>query len=158
LLTFFMPQRIVMGDTTSDILAVRFEPYGNIDGNVSPEAVNFSSVVWGTNIETAFDFTLWNNGTVAMDSIGRQNTTTDEKDLTCAGAGAPTTDQYSIRITNAPGVNGNTNYINDVGNTVLDDGLAGSDSENFFLTLYLGPGSSNPGWQTTQINWTFSIS
>ncbi len=151
-----MPQHIVLGDGAGDTLSITFDPSGSVDGNVSPEAYDFGAVTLSGSEETLIDFTLYNNGTIAMDSTGQQNQSTDEGDMDCAGGGGPGEDEYSIRITDAAGIDGDTNYINDVGTTVLDNSLASLGSETFKLTIYLGSASSDHPQQTTQVNWTFA--
>jgi len=94
-----MPQQIVLGDGASDTLSVTFDPTGSVDGNVTPEVCNFSTVAMESSEETTFDFTLYNNGSIPMLAVGQQNQSTDEGDMTCAGGGGPGNDEYSLRIT-----------------------------------------------------------
>ncbi len=154
-ITAFMPQHIVLGDGASDELQISFDPTGSVDGNVSPEVCNFSTVAMSSNEETAFDFTLYNNGSIPMLATGQQNQSTDEGDMDCDGDGDPGEDFYSLRITDTA-LSGNNNYINDVAAETLELSLAGESSDTFKLTIYLGTCSADHDWQTTQVNWTFT--
>jgi hypothetical protein len=150
----FMPQYIVMGDTLTDTMTVTFDPTGAVDGNVSPPSCAFGSVTFETESESSTQFTLYNNGTVSMKCVARQNQTT--LNMTCDGdGGVLLTNNYAINITSGT-VSGNDLYVNDVADTTLETSLAGSDTETFKLTLHLGDGTTNHPQQTTRINFTFS--
>jgi len=156
-ITAFMPQHIVLGDGASDTLQITFDPSGAVNGNVSPESYDFGGITFETNETSTAQFTLYNNGTIPMSAVARQNQTTDTGDMTCNGAGgALAQNEYSINITDGT-VSNDGDYINDVGDSTIESSLDGAGStETFYLMLHLGDGSADHAAQTTQINWTFA--
>ena len=63
---------------TEDTVIITFDPQGDIDIDVNLSDYNFSSVVAGIwSNTTGGTFTLYNNGTIPMDTEIRTNATTD---------------------------------------------------------------------------------
>ena len=63
---------------TEDNVIITFDPDGDIDINVDIVAYNFSSFVANTwSNSTGNTFTVYNNGTVAMDTSIKTNDSTD---------------------------------------------------------------------------------
>ena len=136
-----------------DTIHVTFDPSGSVSLDVSPQNLNFSTVSADGNEESSTTFTLYNNGSIAMKTDCDTNATTDEGDLTLDDDGSPTEDYFSLQFTSAAALDGNNNYIPSAG-TTLDNSLAASGSETFKITIYLGPISTDHGWQTTTVNFT----
>ncbi len=146
--TFMLPISIAADDT----IHVTFDPTGSVSLDVSPQTLNFSTVTANGNEESGTTFTLYNNGTIAMQTDCDTNATTDEGDLTLDADGSPTEDTYSLRFTSTT-MDGDDAYITDAGVT-LDNSLSASGSDTFKITIYLGPISTDHGWQTTTVNFT----
>ena len=136
-----------------DNVIITFDPDGDIDINVDRTAYNFSDFVANTWSNSTGDwFTLYNNGTVAMDTSIKTNLTTDEGDMSLnLSTAAPTTDQYAIYV---QGLDNFDQYVNSTYALYgyYDTALAPDDSENFDICLLLGTNlSANHSWQTTTI-------
>ncbi len=138
---------------TEDNVIITFDPDGDIDINVDIVAYNFSSFVANTwSNTTGSTFTLYNNGTVSMDTSIKTNDSTDTgvMDLNTSSA-APGNDEYAIYIT---GLDNFNQYVN---NTYAlygfyDTALVPDDSEQFDICLLLGTNlSANHSWQMTTI-------
>ncbi len=142
---------------TTDDLIITFDPDGDIDIDVNISFYNFSSVLaneW-TNT-TGGTFTLYNNGTVAMDTRIKTNATTDEGDMSLnESAVAPGTDEYAIWI---QGLDLNQ-YLNSSYIQYFDTALIPQDSKTFDVHLLIGTNlSANHSWQTTTISFEGSQS
>jgi hypothetical protein len=139
---------IVMG-ATEDNVHITFDPDGNIDIDVSPATYSFGSSqanAW-TN-STGSYFTLYNNGTVAMDTQIRSNATTEETDMTLNTAGNPGQDEYSL---NTSGLSNDMWFPSSYG-TESDTSLNPGSSKGFDICLLLGTSiSANHTTQNTTI-------
>jgi len=138
---------------SEDSVIITFDPNGDIDIDVSLASYAFGGVnanSWRNT--TGGTFTLYNNGTVAMDTQIKTNATTDP-----AGAGSmslnasgvpPGTDKYAIYI-NGLDVG---NYLTTAYSLEFDQGLLPADSKTFDICLRLGTNlSANFSSQTTTI-------
>jgi hypothetical protein len=155
---------IMIATTTPIVLAasednviITFDPNGDIDIDISLARYNFSIItagMWANS--TGGAFTLYNNGTVPMNTQIRTNATTDETDMSLNATGVPpTTDEYAIYIEDVDF----PNYLTTAYGTIFDQGLASSDSKTFDICLYLGVNlSANYSWQTTTIYFRGSVS
>lgn len=154
LLAAFTP--IVMAATTDDLI-ITFNPDGDIDIDVNMSSYNFSSVLANTwSNTTGGTFTLYNNGTVAMDTRIKTNATTDETDMSLNATGtAPQQDEYAIYIEGLD----NPQYLESSYNLYLDSALLPQDSKTFDVCLRIGLNlSANHSWQTTTISFEGSQS
>ena len=149
--TFLLPA--VMG-ATSDSISITFNPSGNIDLDISPQSADVGVVGAGSSAGTAANyFTLYNNGTVGMDTQIEANSTTDSGNLTLDGDGSPGLDYFSLYVTgNCP-----NQYISSTPANWKQD-LAPGGSETFGITVYLGQISMDYGQEKVTINVTGSIS
>jgi len=141
---------------TVDTVIITFDPDGDIDIDVNLSYYNFSSVVAGVWSNTTGEtFTLYNNGTIPMDTEIRSNATTDEGDMDLNQSGIPPgMDEYAIYIEGLDF----ENYVNSSYTIEFDQGLAPSDLKTFDICLLLGNISTNHSWQTTTIYFRGSIS
>ena len=135
---------------TEDNVIITFDPDGDIDIDISPAGYNFSSVLateWSNSTGNAF--TLYNNGTVAMDTRIKTNATTDEGNMTLDAAGTPGQDEYSIE-TKGLDSDGflDSSYVGD-----FDSALSSNDNKGFDICLLIGNLSANHSWQTTTITF-----
>ncbi len=136
---------------TEDNVIITFDPDGDIDIDVSLASYNFSSVLaneWANT--TGSSFTLYNNGTVTMDTRIKTNATTDEGNMTLDAVGTPSQDEYSI-MTNGLDSDGflDSSYSGD-----YDSALSPNDSKGFDICLLIGTNlSTNHSWQTTTITF-----
>jgi hypothetical protein len=135
---------------TEDTVIITFDPDGNIDIDISYSSYNYSTVYansWA-NTSTGY-FTLYNNGSVPMDTQIRTNASTDETNMALNESGVPPgTDEYAIYIEDLdfPGYL-NSSYVGD-----FDQNLNPLDSKTFDICLLLGVNlSANFSWQTTTI-------
>jgi len=141
---------------SEDSVVITFDPNGDIDIDVSLGSYNFSGVsagMWANS--TGGAFTLYNNGSVPMDTQIRTNETTDEGDMSLnESAIAPLQDEYAIYIDGLDV----ENYVNSSYTIEFDQGLASDDSKTFDICLFLGVNlSANFSWQTTTIYFQGSI-
>jgi len=145
---------MVVADTTS--IKVTFNPEGGIDIDVSPKTYNFTTVQAGSyKTSTGSHFTLYNNGTVPMDTQIFSNATTDSDQLTLDANGGPVGDTYSFITVGLS----NDAYIPAAAAAEQSQNLAGSTTDTFDINLTMGtPLTSNFTWQRTTINLTGSIS
>lgn len=138
---------------TEDTVIITFDPEGNIDIDISYASYNYSSVnanSWKNT--TGGYFTLYNNGSVPMDTQIKTNSTTDpvgsgEMSLNASGI-PPSTDEYAIYIEDLdfPG------YLTTAYVVEFDQSLNPLDSKTFDICLLLGTNlSANFSWQTTTI-------
>jgi hypothetical protein len=142
---------------TEDTLIITFNPDGDIDIDVNISAYNFSSVLansWKNT--TGGTFTLYNNGTVAMDTRIKTNATTDETDMSLNATGtAPQQDEYAIKIEGLDV----EQYLESAYNVYFDSTLLPGDSKTFDVCLRIGINlSANHSWQTTTISFEGSQS
>jgi len=137
---------------TEDSVIITFDPDGDIDIDVNLSSYNFSSVLssaW-TNT-TGNTFTLYNNGTVAMNTQIKTNLTTDETNMSLNLSTAPPgQDQYAIYI---EGLNAMDQYVNSTYALYgfYSQNLNPDDNEVFDICLLLGNLSANHTLQTTTI-------
>jgi hypothetical protein len=142
---------------SEDNVIITFDPDGDIDIDVSLAYYNFSTVIAGmwTN-STGGYFTLYNNGSVPMDTQIKTNGTTDETDMSLNASGVPpSTDEYAIYIEDldVPG------YLTNGYADEFDQGLNSLDSKTFDICLLIGVNlSANFSWQTTTIYFQGSVS
>jgi len=154
ILAAFTP--LVMAATTDDLI-ITFDPDGDIDIDVNISAYNFSKVQansW-TNT-TGGTFTLYNNGSVAMDTRIKTNASTDEGDMDLNATGTPPQqDEYAIFI---EGLDSEL-YLESAYNAYFDTVLLPQDSKTFDVCLRIGINlSANHSWQTTTISFEGSQS
>jgi len=131
---------------TNDTVIITFDPIGDIDIDISYASYDFGSITGNSNISTSGNyFTLYNNGTVAMDTEIKTNATTDESNMNLDTDGNPGLDYFSIYINDldTPGYL-TTSYVE------FDQSLS-PGSKTFDITLYIGYLSTNHGQQTTTI-------
>jgi len=151
------PQTI-MG-ATKEVINVSFDPTGTIDLDVSPGVVNYSTVENGTN-EDSVSLTLYNNGTIGMDTDINTSATTDPDgtgDLTLDPDGQPGEDLFSLKVVDTT-FDGNDNWIT-AGGVELDNNLAGAGgSGTFEIQITMGPISVDHGWQTIDVKLTGTAS
>ena len=135
---------------TEDTVRITFDPDGVIDINVNRTTYNFGSVQadeWSNS--TGGYFTLYNNGTVAMDTQIKTNASTEstQMDLNASGV-APVQDEFAIRITGLDV----SMYLGTAYGAEFDTGLLPDDSKTFDMCLLLGPTlSANFTTQNTTI-------
>jgi len=141
---------------TEDTVIITFDPDGDIDIDVNISYYNFSSVVAGIwSNTTGGTFTLYNNGSIPMDTEIRTNASTDEGDMNLNQSDVPPgMDEYAIYIEGLDF----ENYVNSSYTIEFDQGLNPSDSKTFDVCLLLGNISTNHSWQTTTIYFRGSIS
>ena len=138
-----------------DTLVITFDPDGDIDINVDVTAYNFSTVnvnAWENT--TGELFTLYNNGTLPMDTEIRADNSS-EGDMTINGTGAPpATDEFAIYIEDLDF----PHYLNDSYVDDFDTALASNGYKSFDVCLLLGTNlSANHSWQTVNISFRGSI-
>ena len=137
---------------TEDDLIITFDPDGDIDIDVNLTSYNFSSItVNQAKNTTGGTFTLYNNGTVSMDTQIKTNASTDENDLNLNASGTPPgQDEYALSIEGLD-VDG---YLTSSYGLEFDQALAPSTSKTFDVGLLLGSSlSANHSWQTTTISF-----
>jgi len=141
---------------TEDNLIITFDPDGDIDIDINLASYNLSSSVAGTwTNTTGGTFTLYNNGTVPMDTQIKTNTTTDTADMSLNASGVPPAqDEYAIYIKDLD----IANFLTDAYALEFDQGLNPNDSNTFDICLLLGNLSANHSLQTTTISFQGSIS
>jgi hypothetical protein len=146
----------VLAATTDDLI-ITFDPDGEIDIDVNISQYDFGSVQaneW-TNT-TGGTFTLYNNGTVSMDTRIKTNTSTDEGDMDLNATGvAPVQDEYAIYIEGLD----LEQYLRDSYIQYFDLVLLPQDSKVFDVCLLIGVNlSANHSQQTTTISFEGSQS
>jgi len=149
ILAAFTP--LVLAATTDDLI-ITFDPDGDIDIDVNISAYNFTKVQansWKNT--TGGTFTLYNNGTVAMDTRIKTNASTDEGDMDLNATGvAPGQDEYAIFIEGLD----LEQYLESAYNEYFDTVLLPQDSKTFDVCLLIGVNlSANHSWQTTTISF-----
>ncbi len=124
---------MVLADETS--ISVTFDPDGGIDIDVSPKTNAFGSVQAGSYKKTAASyFTLYNNGTVPMDTQFKSNATTDSMELALDNDGSPAVDSYSLQTIGLSA----DGYITNAYAAALDSALAADGTQGFDLNLTMG--------------------
>lgn len=143
---------------TEDEITVTFDPDGQIDLDISPGILNFGSVQAENSEESIQTITLYNNGTLAMQTTCETNVTTEVGNMECDGDGTPGLDFFSFQLTSTS-MDGNNAYIsNNTGSpTTLDNSMNPSGSDTFKITIYIGSLSANHTTQTTTVNFTGTI-
>ena len=146
---------IVMAATEEGI-TITFDPSGNIDIDVSPNASDLGTA--GANDwtnTTGGTFTLFNNGSTSMDTEIKTNATTDSSDMELDDDGiAIPADNYSLYAEadlETPG------YIT-ISYSFFDTGLAKDGTKNFDLCLKLADISQDWDQQQTTVYFRGSIS
>ena len=137
---------------TEDNLVISFDPDGEIAIDIHNATYAFGSAVsetW-TNTSASY-FTLYNNGTVAMDTEIKTNETTDppsDMSLNLSGV-APGQDEYAIKVVGLT----IEQYLNSTYALYgeYDQSLNPDDSKQFGLCLFLGNLSANHSVQNTTI-------
>ena len=135
---------------TEDTLVITFDPDSDIDIDVSLATYNYSSVTVNAWTNTTGEvFTLYNNGTIPMDTDIRADNETAEGDMQLNESGVvPGTDQFAIYIEDltSPG------YLNQSYVAEFDDDLAPNADTSFDICLLMGTNTSlNHTWQTETI-------
>jgi len=145
---------VVLADETS--ISITFDPDGSVDIDVTPKSYDFGAVLAGTWENTSgSEFTLFNNGTIAMDTQIKSNATTDSAEMSLENAGSPGNNEYSIYTDNLDA----DGYITNAYGGDLDSALAASGSKGFDLHLNIGSSlSSNFSAQRTTIFLQGSVS
>jgi len=145
---------LVWANETS--ISVTFDPDATIYIDITPKTYDFGSVQAGQwENSTGSTFTLYNNGTIPIDTQIKTNATTDSSQLTLDADGSPTTDAYSFRTS---GLDSDqyitTGYAGDV-----DTALGGGASKGFDLSFNLGDSlTQNFSTQRTTIYLLGSLS
>jgi hypothetical protein len=146
-ITFVTPA--VLG-TTDEVILVWFDPTGDVDINIVVNHTDFDTVTGGTQEATgATAFTLYNNGSIAMDTTIQTNTSVESGNLSLDTDAAPGNDQYSLYIIGAC-----TNQFITSTAVAWETDLAGGGSQTFGLRIYLGNLTVDYGRENTTINVT----
>jgi hypothetical protein len=155
-LMFFTSTTPLVLALSEDTLVITFDPDGDIDINVDVAAYNFSTVIVNAWENTTGElFTLYNNGTLPMDTEIRADNSS-EGDMTINGTGVPpTTDEFAIYIEDLDF----PHYLNDSYVDDFDTVLASNAYKSFDVCLLLGTNiSANHSWQTVNISFRGTIS
>jgi hypothetical protein len=132
---------IVLADETS--ISATFDPDGVVDIDITPKTYNFGTIQVNAWKNTTADyFTIYNNGTLSMDTQFKTNATTDSTSLTLDDDGAPGNNAYSFR-TNGLDTDG---YITAAYAAEQDTGIAAGANKVCGLCLKMGSSISQ--------NWT----
>jgi hypothetical protein len=143
---------VVIGENST--INVTFDPQGSVTLDVTPATLNFSTVDANGNEESSSAFTLYNNGTISMNTTADTNSTTDTKELTLDEDGSPIEDYFSLQFTDCASFEGDDAYITDAGMTLNKTLTPATQSGTFKVTIHLGDISANHSWQATTINFT----
>ncbi len=135
---------------SEDSVIITFDPNGDIDIDISLATYAFGSVnvnQWANT--TGGTFTLYNNGTVAMDTQIKTNASTDSAQMSLNASGvAPQQDEYAIYIDGLDV----ENYLTTAYSLEFDQGLLPADSKTFDMCLLIGVNlSANFTTQTTTV-------
>ena len=141
---------------TEDSLIITFDPDGDIDIDISNASYDFGSIKaneWANS--TGGYFTLYNNGTVTMDTQIKTNASTDTSDMDLNASGVPPgQDEYAIFIEGLDV----QNYLTNAYGLVFDTSLLPADSKTFDICLLLGVNlSANFTAQNTTIFFQGSV-
>jgi hypothetical protein len=149
ILAAFTPH--ILAATTDDLI-ITFDPDGDIDIDVNISQYDFGSIQANTWTNTSGGtFTLYNNGTVSMDTRIKTNATTDEADMSLNASGiAPVQDEYAIYIEGLD----LEQYLGIAYGQYFDSALLPQDSKVFDVCLLIGVNlSANHSQQTTTISF-----
>ena len=134
---------------TEDSVVITFNPEGAIDIDVFPASYDFGDVLvtlWSNT--TGNYFTLYNNGTVPMDTQVKSNASTEEGDMYLNASGLPGLDNYSLITANLNA----DGYMDSNYGADNDSSLAATGSKTFGICLRMGATlSANHTQQTTTI-------
>jgi hypothetical protein len=138
---------IVVADETS--ISVTFNPEGTIDIDVSPKTYNFTTIQAGAwKNTTGSYFTIYNNGTVPMDTQFKSNATTDSAALSLDNDGNPGSNAYSFRTSGLDA----DDYITNAYAADLDSAIAQHGTKGFALCLRMASSlTQNFSYQRTTV-------
>lgn len=151
----FSPISITVLAGTTDTITITFDPQGNISLDVFPEEWNLS-IVWSYSNESTTNnyFTLWNNGSVDMQTDIQ--ITTSPADLYLDYNNTPTADNYyGLNLTGAT-ISGRNHWVQETAAIQLDSNIVASASVTFGFTFYLSNITANHTWQTLVVTLTGS--
>jgi hypothetical protein len=156
IVTAITPPQITLADSY-DVVKVSFNPAGVVDGNVTPLTYDYGAVTMSSSEESG-DFTLTNEGTIAMQCTVYTNVTTDETNMECDGNGGTLAEDFFSMNFTTTSLSGADSFIsNSSGSqTTLETSLAGSTSDTFRITIHVGTCSADHGGQNTSVNFTFA--
>ena len=152
----FSPISITVLAGTTDTITITLDPQGNISLDVFPEEWNLSTV-WSYSNESTTNnyFTLWNNGTVDMQT-DIQITTSPALLHVEYNISEPTTDNYyALNLTGAT-ISGKNHWVQELVAIQLDSSIVASASDTFGFTFYLANITANHTWQTLVVTLTGS--
>lgn len=158
IISFFISLLVVIALTpaalagTTDQVTITFDPAGFISIDVSPNALDFGTIIIGGSKTHASALTVYNNGTSNMNTYVTSSNATD---MVCDNDGSPAANYFSVRA-----VNGSCDlcdgYIT-FGGVQLDSSIANSGgSEDLYVEIILGAGTSDHGAQTMYLNFSGS--
>jgi hypothetical protein len=144
----------VLADETS--IRITFDPDGGIDIDVTPKNYAFGAILGGTSkATTGSTFTLFNNGSVPMDTQLKSNATTDSTEMNLDNDGSPGNNAYSLYTDNLDA----DWWITNAYGADLDSAIAAGANKGFDLILFIGSSlSSNFTTQATTIYLQGSVS
>jgi hypothetical protein len=154
-ITAIMPPQLVLADES---VTITFDPTGSVIGDVSPNSFDFAGVTMGGN-EDSGDFTLWNNGTVQMDTDVETNATTADMECDGDGVGGSLAENFFALQFTSTSFDGNNAYISNssASRTSLEAALpGGGTSGTFKLRIYIDSASADHAAQSTWVNFTFT--
>jgi hypothetical protein len=137
---------------SEDNVVISFNPYGDIDIDVDHTTYNFTTIYAATTKDSgASEFTLYNNGTIDMDTDINCSATSENMHLN-ETTSAPQTDEYAIYVNTTLT---NPNWLNHTYETMqadYDTSLSPNDNKAFGMTLRIGTNlSANHSWQTVTV-------
>ena len=155
LLMAFMSPQVILADES---ITVTFDPQGSVIGDVAPNSYDYAGVTMGGS-EASGDFTLWNNGTIQMDTDVETNVTT--ADMECDGdgvGGSLAEDFFALQFTDTAFAGDDAYISNNSGSpTLLSTGLSGDHTYGTFkITIHIDSASADHDAQSTWVNFTFT--
>jgi hypothetical protein len=137
---------VVLAGTTTNI-TISFNPAGVISIAVSPSSYNFSAIMaGGWKNSTPSIFTIFNNGTIGMDTQ-MATSATSSGGMVLDDSGSPGANQYSLLT---DGLSSDA-YLT-AANVTRDTNLASSGTKPFDLCLNMGSTiTQNWTWQTATV-------
>jgi len=152
----FSPISITVLAGLTDTITITLDPQGNVSLDVFPEEWNLS-ICWSySNESTTINyFTLWNNGSVDMQT-DIQITTSPENLHVDYNQSEPTTDDYYALNLTGSTISGKNHWVREDTTIQLDSNIAASASDTFGFTFYLANISANHTWQTLVVTLTGS--
>ena len=152
----FSPISITVLAATTDTITITFDPQGNVSLDVFPEEWNLSTV-WSYSNESTTNnyFTLWNNGTVDMQT-DIQITTSPANLCVEYNISEPTTDNYYALNLTGTTISGKNHWVQELAAIQLDSDIDASASDTFGFTFYLSNITTNHSWQTLVVTLTGS--